>query len=375
MIEAAHRQRRWAGWAGLAVACAGFAVLNTAGWYPVQHLPRGLGPTWAQGFLWEFVHWELWVPLTAAIFWWVRKFPPRNRSALRGMLYWIAPAAVFPIVHSVLGLGIYFLFEEPGIKLFLRYRSSVLLVGLITDVIVTGLILGVAHARDYHMRLREEELRASELQVQLAQAQLQALKMQLHPHFLFNTLNAISSLQLEQPETAQRMLVRLAEFLRMTLEEPAQRVTLRREMDFISRYLEIERVRFPQKLSVNYDVAPDALDALVPNLILQPVVENAVVHGIAAKTGPGRIDIHATRRNGFLRIEVRDTGPGLVKRQPPPASSGVNSAGATSGIGLANIRGRLEKLYRKSFQLTLSEPEEGGVAVTIDLPFESEKRA
>ena len=171
-------------------------------------------------------------------------------------------------------------------------------------------MLGVAHAR-------RQESRASHLAAQLEQAQLEALKMQLHPHFLFNTLNAISALQIQDPAAAQRMLLRLSGFLRLTLDNSDdQEVSLERELDFIRCYLEIERVRFPQRLAVDIDVQADAHGALVPNLILQPIVENAIRHGIAAKLAPGRVAIHALRINGHLLLRVCDTGPGLAASTP-----------------------------------------------------------
>jgi len=163
-------------------------------------------------------------------------------------------------------------------------------------------------------------------------------------------------LQTEDPETAQRMLVRLADFLRLTLENSAvQEVSLRREIDFLSRYLEIERMRFPQRLAVEFTVDPAMLDARVPNLILQPIVENAIRHGIAAKASPGRLEVGASRRNGSLLLRVRDTGPGLTA---PP----------TEGIGLANTRERLGRLYGTASRLSLENAPGGGLEVIIEIP-------
>jgi two-component system LytT family sensor kinase len=179
-------------------------------------------------------------------------------------------------------------------------------------------------------------------------------------------LNAISALQLEKPEAAQRMLVRLSEFLRLTLEDSAETVTLRREMDFVARYLEIERIRFPDKLSVQFNLGPETLNAVVPNLILQPIVENAVRHGIAMKTDPGKIEVSSSRRNGCLQMQVRDTGPGLASRD----STGRANGAPSSGIGLANIRSRLERLYGESFQFSIADAEGGGLLATIEIPFQ-----
>src|SRR5262249_28489116 len=146
-------------------------------------------------------------------------------------------------------------------------------------------------------------------QLQVTEAQLQALKMQLHPHFLFNTLNSISALLDEDVDAADQMLARLGDFLRLTLENSgAQRVTLQEELEFLRCYLEIERVRFEDRLTINMHIDPEALDARVPNLILQPIVENAIRHGIVSRIAPGQIDISAKRLRDTLQLQVRDNG-------------------------------------------------------------------
>jgi two-component system LytT family sensor kinase len=193
----------------------------------------------------------------------------------------------------------------------------------------------------------------------LAQAQLDALKMQLQPHFLFNTLNSISALQLEQPEQAQRMLVRLSDFLRLTLEDSAlQQVSLDREIHFLSGYLEIEKVRFPHRLTVEIAVDPDTRGALVPNLILQPIVENAIRHGISAQASPGKVAIHASRRNGSLCLHVSDSGPGTKSLAP-----------VREGRGLAITRARLAGLYGPAAHFSAENAANGGFHVAIEIPF------
>src|SRR5262249_32977164 len=155
-------------------------------------------------------------------------------------------------------------------------------------------------------------LKASQLEARLAQAQLQALKSQLHPHFFFNTLHAISSLMRKDIEAADRMLTRLSDLLRLTLENVgAQETTLRQELDFLEGYLEIEQTRCRDRLQVKIEIEPETLDARVPNLILQPLVENAVRHGVAPRAAPGRIEISARRVGGKLEMQVRDNGAGL----------------------------------------------------------------
>jgi sensor histidine kinase YesM len=225
-----------------------------------------------------------------------------------------------------------------------------------------GLIVLIFHSIGYYHRYREGELKASQLESMLAQAQLQSLKMQLHPHFLFNTLHSISALLHTDVEAARRMIVRLGDFLRLTLENSGtQEVSLGQEMEFLKGYLDIESVRFQDRLTVRMDVDPQALEINVPNLILQPIVENAIRHGIAPRSTPGLIEILARRENGLLHIEVRDNGPGL-----PVNHSSIKLF--KGGLGLANTRARLDQLYGASHRFELENNPAGGLTVTLEVP-------
>src|SRR5207244_50220 len=187
----------------------------------------------------------------------------------------------------------------------LALYDSDLLFNLPVGFMCYGTFLLVSSVTDYYERYQAGELRASQLEAQLAQAQLQALKMQLQPHFLFNTLNSISALQMTDVEAANRMTARLGEFLRFTLDSSgANEIPLRTEVELLQSYLEIERIRFQDRLTVQMEIDPETLDLPVPSLILQPIVENAIRHGIAAQTGPGQIRIQSARNNGTLRLEV-----------------------------------------------------------------------
>jgi LytS/YehU family sensor histidine kinase len=198
------------------------------------------------------------------------------------------------------------------------------------------------------------------LEGQLAQAQLQALKMQLHPHFLFNTLNSISALLHKDVDAADEMIGELGDFLRMTLEnDGAQTVRLEQELEFLKSYLEIERVRFQDRLTIGFAIDPDTLDAYVPNLILQPIIENAIRYAIAPRAEQGMIEVSARQKNGRLRITVRDDGPGLT-----------HGNGFTEGIGLANTRARLRQLYEGSHEFQLTNSVQGGLGVTLEIPFQ-----
>ena len=228
-------------------------------------------------------------------------------------------------------------------------------------MLVYWFILLMSHAYNYYHSFRQGELKAQQLKTQLVQSQLEALKMQIQPHFLFNTLHAISALLSQDTEAARRMITRLGDFLRLTLENSgAMEVTLRQEMDFLNGYLEIERIRFQDRLTTDIRVDPQLLDARVPNLILQPIVENAMRHAIA-NCRHGHVEIEAAVRNGSLKIQVRDNGPGLSPRNLASATQGL-------GVGLANTKARLERLYGADHRLELENAESGGLVVTLEIP-------
>lgn len=221
--------------------------------------------------------------------------------------------------------------------------------------------VAVAHALHYYRGIREGEARTAQLAAQLAQAQLQALKMQIHPHFLFNTLNSIAALLHKDVETADRMIARLGDFLRLTLKTSnEQSVHLEQELEFLKCYLEIQYLRFQDRLSVDFDIDPQTLSVMVPNLILQPIVENAVGHGVAKQTSDGHITVRALRNNGRLTMQVEDNGPGLK----------VNP-NETSGIGLSNTRARLEQLYGNNYHFEIANAVPRGVLVTLEIPAET----
>ena len=221
-------------------------------------------------------------------------------------------------------------------------------------------IVLISHAFNYYNSFRKGELKAAQLRTQLAQAQLEALKMQLHPHFLFNTLHSISALLNKDVEAARSMIARLGDFLRLTLENAGnQEVTLQQEIEFLNRYLEIERIRFQDRLTTLVEVDPSVLNVKVPNLILQPLVENAMRHAIA-NSDCGRIEVLAAPNNGMLRIQVKDNGPGLQV-----VRAYVNRS---KGVGLANTKARLEHLYGSAHLLELENEPNGGLVVTMEIP-------
>jgi two-component system LytT family sensor kinase len=227
-------------------------------------------------------------------------------------------------------------------------------------------LIGLAHALAYRRESEARALNAAQLETRLIEAQLQSLQRQLHPHFLFNTLNTISGLIRTDPQAADVMIDQLGDLLRMTLHTSGvQEVPLKDELDVVQKYVDIEQTRFGNRLCVTMDIQPETLDAQVPNLLLQPLVENAIRHGIAPNARPGWIAIHAGRTGSQLTIQIRDSGDGL----PPDRLMALNR-----GVGLENTRARLEHLYPDEFQFAFSNLERG-FCVTVRIPFKVEDAA
>ena len=225
------------------------------------------------------------------------------------------------------------------------------------NLLIYAVIVSISHTAAYYAKYQDQTLQAAELEKRLTEARLQALQMQLNPHFLFNTLHAISALMHKDVELADRMIVRLSELLRYALESThEQEVTLEQEMHFLERYLEIERTRFGERLQIVTQLAPETLRAKIPNLLLQPLIENAIQHGIEPHARPGVVEIAAERQDGRLVVRVRDNGNGLP-------------AGRTfkEGVGLANCRARLEQLYPGEHQFEFSKGT--GLTVTVAIPW------
>jgi sensor histidine kinase YesM len=231
-----------------------------------------------------------------------------------------------------------------------------------SDLLVYGAVIGVCYAFDYYRKYREREFLATQLEAQLAQAQLESLRTQLHPHFLFNTLNGVVGLVRDNKnEAAVNMLVGLSDLLRHALEHSTQQeVELKEEIDFLELYLNIQQMRFSDRLQIKLDIDPNTTGALVPSLILQPLAENALRHGIGRSVASGLVGISSHLENGSLKLTVFDNGAGL------PENWQLKSGG---GIGLANTAARLEQLYGENHRLDVRNRPEGGVEVVIVVPF------
>jgi sensor histidine kinase YesM len=221
-------------------------------------------------------------------------------------------------------------------------------------------ILTAGIALEYFRRFREGQFAAARLQTEMVEAQLLALRSQLNPHFLFNALNSVIALMDKDVPAAQRMVARIGELLRLSLGAHEAEVPLARELHLVRQYLEIEQIRFGDRLTVSIDVPGDLLDLDVPNLVLQPLVENAVVHGVAPRPGPGHVRVQVRREHDTLSLQVVDNGVGLLR----------NGSHVGHGIGVGNTRARLSAIYGKAATLTLRQPQSGGCVAEVRLPLE-----
>jgi two-component system, LytTR family, sensor kinase len=338
----------------VSVACfTALALLFTSQvWVDYGYAGRPL--SWPQALLIALVDWELWAVAAPAVVRVAERFSfsrDRWRVALAVHLpLGLALAAAKIIVEGmltreILGFG-------RGPFSFLKIHLTLL---------TYWGIVAAAHVARHYRAARQRELRAAQLEAELARAQVEALKMQLHPHFLFNTLNAVSGLMRDNVDAADVMLAKLAELFQRTLETAdVQEVPLRRELEFIDAYLTIQRTRYGERLQVSMAAAGGASDALVPSLILQPLVENAIRYGVAERPGPARVDIDARANDGRLIIRVSNDGP------PLPAT-------IREGYGIRNLRSRLQVLYGDRARFTLKPKSADGAVATLDLPLSREE--
>jgi two-component system, LytTR family, sensor kinase len=317
----------------------------------------------------NLVQFYVWAILAPFVFRFSQRFPIELRPLnARNLLLYFPALISFAGIHQVLHLAVLWSitprWRQKYPALIDCYRAYFAF-GFYTDLIIALLIVIAVHALLYYQSFRASELAQSSLKTQLAQAQLRALKMQLHPHFLFNTLHSISSLVLEDPPKANNMIALLGDFLRLTVENSEQQlVTLKEETEFLRCYLDIEQVRFGDRLTVAFQLEPQTLSAQVPHLILQPVVENAIQHAIAPRAAPGHINIQANRVNGLLRVAISDNGPGIGSNALSPVKKCV---------GLNNVRTRLEQIYGTGFRFELTNGRDGGLTVVMEIPFQREE--
>jgi signal transduction histidine kinase len=314
--------------------------------------------SWQIGLLDALPSWLLLAVLVPVVVAVARRVRLDRSPVGRALVLHVAAAFAFALVHqTMMALWIQWRFADVRFAMYLTKMATAYLA---IDIVVYWGVVGGYYAFDYARELRRRELSASQLWASLTEARLEALRAQVNPHFLFNTLNAISVLAMKgENSRVTQTLALLSDLLRLTLDGGLpQQVPLSRELELTDLYLEIQCVRFPDRLKVDRDIAPEALDALVPSLLLQPIVENAIVHGIAQNPAGGEIVVRAFRDGGDLRLQVCDTGPGF-------------SAGAVRpGIGLTNTRARLEQLYGVHQRMSWSN-RSPGACVDIAMPFRS----
>lgn len=302
----------------------------------------------------------LWALATPLVLWLARAHRIGRHNWYKKVLFHVAVSVGLSSLLIVIHFVIYMIIVGRVNRITPYWAFDYLYPNLDRWLLVYWFIFLTSHAFNYYRSYREGELKASQLRTQLAQAQLEALKMQVHPHFLFNTLHSISALLSKDTESARKMITRLGDFLRLTLESGgATEVTLQQELEFLNGYLEIERVRFQDRLTTKIDIDPEVLNVRVPNLILQPIVENAMRHAVA-RTNEGHVEISALPRNGSVRIEVKDNGPGI--------SSEPKSMARSRGVGLANTQARLECLYGSEAKFELLNRASGGLTVVLEVP-------
>jgi two-component sensor histidine kinase len=318
---------------------------------------------------WRILSWQLasgyaWFILSPLILWLSKQYPFEDGK-------WKASVPIHVVASVVVSLGILTIdaYVLPKLGYLARFNLTsfwetykiLFFVNFHFSIAIYWGVVAIHQAILYYRKYRERELKTSQLEARLAQSRLQVLKMQLHPHFLFNTLNAISELVHRDPDAADTMLTDLSDLLRMSFENlEVQEIPLKQELEFLRKYLEIEQTRFHDRLEVKMDIGADTLDASVPNMILQPLVENAIKHGISPKAEGGHINIGAVRNNGHLEILVSDDGVGV---------SNSDMKAVAEGVGLSNTRRRLKHLYGEGHKFELRPDGDHGVIVRLDIPY------
>ncbi|HEY6119075.1 MAG TPA: histidine kinase [Pyrinomonadaceae bacterium] len=355
----------WLKW----VIIFGFWTLFSAGYanqiyFEMLHSP-GMHHSWFRIAIWQLLVWYVWGCLSPFVLLLGRRFPLEGSAWFKSLVVHLTAAFVFAAIHAGFETSLKMLIRPFDVWSDIRPFQLQYLSGLknffLFDVLVYWAILGFGHAVDYQKKYRERESLAAQLKAQLAQAQLESLKMQLHPHFLFNTLHSIAGMvRNNETKPAVDMIVGLSDLLRHALENAdEQEVRLRDELKFIELYLGIQQQRFSDTLKVHMEISPDTLNAMVPNLILQPLVENAIRHGVTAHDEAGEIVIETFSDREMLHIRVSDDGPGL--------QAGWRLE-ENAGIGLTNTRERLKHLYGAAGRFELRNGDHHGLTVSITIP-------
>ena len=337
------------------------ALIFTTQFYSQSRLTENPIPFWRAFFL-QAASASAWFVLTPLVLWLGRRFALKRGSFRKNLPVHLLTGAIVVLMQQASDALTIPLLGYPSnadSKTYGEIYREFLLLNFHVNYLIYWMTVGIQNLLAFYREYRARELRAAQLEGQLAQARLEVLKNQLHPHFLFNTLNAVSELIYDNPEAAELMIANLSELLRLALDKMhVQEVSLRQELEFLGKYLEIEEMRFDERLRVRLNIAPETLDSLVPNMILQPLVENSIKHGLAPLAEGGTIEITSEKRNGNLSLSVADTGVGLSEK------------GLPEGIGLSNTRARLKQLYGAEHIFEISE-NPGGLEVVLRIPFKT----
>jgi two-component system, LytTR family, sensor kinase len=356
----------WLKWLSILGVWAVLGVIYAGPIY-MEVRAEGMNHAATRVFSWGILTWCAWAPLTPLMILVARRFSLVGPAWKRGLLAHVPAFLIISAIHSAAATAITLRvkpFDNMGSSsnLFWPRYFSRMKGAFGSDLLIYGAVIGVCYAFDYYRKYREREFLAAQLETQLAQAQLDSLRTQLHPHFLFNTLNGIVGLVRDQKnETAVNMLVGLSDLLRHALEySNQQEVELRDEINFLELYLNLQQMRFSDRLQIKLDIDPRTRRALVPSLILQPLAENALRHGIGHSIASGLVGVSSRLENGSLKLKVFDNGVGLSPDWQ------LKSSG---GIGLANTAARLQQLYNGEHRLDIQNRPEGGVEVVVVVPF------
>lgn len=344
---------------GLISGCWIFLALLFSGPPLIQAVKaHRLAAGWTDLFA-ELIFSFFWLALTPLAIWLSRSYRIEGGKRIQRLIFHLLASVGVLLIQLMLFCIVCIPFGwYSQLTFWNRYLYLILTFYPVNVLFYWGIVI-LDHAISYYQKFQERELRASQLEAQVAQSQLQVLKMQLHPHFLFNTLNAISALIQDSPDEAEEMVTRLGDLLRMTLENAGRHeVSFKEELEFLQHYLDIEQIRFQDRLKILMTIEPETLDVLVPSLILQPLVENSIRYGVAPRPEGGCIKIKAWRENSTLRLEVEDDGPGLPGRTP-----------LKEGIGLTNTRARVRSLYGDGHGVALGNAAGGGLTVNLTVPF------
>ncbi len=356
------RPKYGVGWMHVFVVATALGLLSTTlAWQFTRFIgkwPASLGTLVILNFAW----WYLWALMAPSVVWLAQHVQFARGSLVRAVAVHVPAVVAFSFTHIAGMEAVHWWVARSQGKSYAWWtqvqRSAFLY--LDWEMMTYWAIVGLSHALLYYRESRARELRAAQLETRLVAAQLSSLQQQLHPHFLFNTLHAISTLMHRDVDAADRVLIQLSDLLRITLEHLGrQEITLGAELGALSKYVAIEQTRFADRLVVGFEIQPETLDCMVPSLLLQPLVENAIKHGVARKSGAGHVDIRARREGDKLRLEVRDDGAGLTE----DALTALQK-----GIGVSTTRARLQHLFGADYRFEFHRLAQG-LAVVVAVPW------